>query len=188
MLKIIKQTKHLCPALLLLHGQDYCLWAGGHTFFWLFEGWSQTHVTADEANHVVNKSVNAQCATQVQVWLLIRLCWAVTPLAAQFGPEPRLSQGVWGAVKQACRQEERGRSLSYMLFCGSMDHVSLAPYSSAMSYFSTVNLKHDQNANSSCTNKPLSAMMDSSYRAHWVHQTHCGQNSVAGKWKSKQDQ
>lgn len=138
MLKKIKQTKHLGPALLLPHGQDYCLWAGGHTFFWLLEGWSQTHVTADEANHVVNKGVNAQCATQVQVWLLIRLCWAVTPLAAQFGPEPRLSQGVWGAVKQACRQEERGRSLSYMLFCGSMDHVSLALYSSAMYYSSTV--------------------------------------------------
>lgn len=54
-----KATKHLSPALLLLHGQDYCLWAGGHTFFWLLEGWSQTHVTTDEANHIVNKGVNA---------------------------------------------------------------------------------------------------------------------------------
>lgn len=62
-----KSSNHLCPALLLLHGQDGCLWAGGHTFFWLLEGWSQAHIPADEADHVVNKSMDAQRAAQVQV-------------------------------------------------------------------------------------------------------------------------
>lgn len=62
-----KSSNHLCPALLLLHGQDSCLWAGGHTFFWLLEGWCQAHIPADEADHVVNKSMDAQRAAQVQV-------------------------------------------------------------------------------------------------------------------------
>lgn len=63
----IKFLKHLCPALLLLHRQDYCLRAGGHTLFWLFEGWSEAHISADETDHVVNQGVDAQRATQVQV-------------------------------------------------------------------------------------------------------------------------
>lgn len=64
---IIKVLKHLCPALLLLHRQDYCLRAGGHTLLRLFEGWSETHIPTDETDHVVNQGVDAQRATQVQV-------------------------------------------------------------------------------------------------------------------------
>lgn len=90
---------HLSPALLLLHGQDRRLWAGGHTLFRFLEGRSQTHVAADEADHVVDEGVDAHRAAQVQVRLLIRVRRAVAPLAAQFGPEPGLGQGVRRAVK-----------------------------------------------------------------------------------------
>lgn len=90
---------HLCPALLLFHGQDSRLRAGGHAFLWLLEGWSQAHVTTDEADHVVDESMDAQRAAQVQIRFFIGVSRAVAPLAAQFGPEPGLSQGVWGAVE-----------------------------------------------------------------------------------------
>lgn len=95
---------HLRPALLLLHGQDRCLWAGGHAFFWLLEGWSQAHIPADEADHVVDESMDAERAAQVQVRLFVEVGRAIAPLATQFGPEPGLSQGIWGAVEQTCRR------------------------------------------------------------------------------------
>ena len=92
---------HLGSALLLLHGQDRGLWAGGHALLWLLEGRSQAHVTADVADHVVDEGVDAQRAAQVQVRLFVGVRRAVAALATQLGPEPGLGQGVGGAVEQA---------------------------------------------------------------------------------------
>lgn len=79
---------HLGPVLLLLHSQDGCLRAGGHALLRLLEGRGQANVAADEAHHVVDERVDAQRAAQVQVRLLVGVCRAVAPLAAQLGPEP----------------------------------------------------------------------------------------------------
>lgn len=49
---------HLGAVLLLLHGQDGCLRAGGHAFLWLLEGGGQANVAADEAHHVVYQRVD----------------------------------------------------------------------------------------------------------------------------------
>lgn len=101
---------HLGPVLLLLHGQDGCLRAGGHALLWLFEGRGQANVAADEAHHVVDERVDAQRAAQVQVRLFVGVRRTVAPLAAQFGPEPGFGQGVRGAVEETWGGEETSLS------------------------------------------------------------------------------
>lgn len=103
-------TPDLCAALLLLHSQDSGLRAGGHALLGLLEGRSQPHVPADEAHHVVDESVDAQRAAQVQVGLLVRVGGAVAALAAQLGSEPGLGQRVRRAVEETCRRREKEKT------------------------------------------------------------------------------
>lgn len=103
-------TAHLGPVLLLLHGQDGCLRAGGHALLRLLEGRGQANVAADEAHHVVDKRVHAQRAAQVQVRLFVGVRRAVAPLAAQLGSEPGFGQRVRGAVEKTWRWEETSLS------------------------------------------------------------------------------
>lgn len=93
------ECTYLCSALLLLHGYNNGLWAGGHTLFWFLERRSIPNISTDEVHYVLDECMEPEWLAQIEVWLLVRLRRAVQTLTGWASPKP-ISRRVWRTVEK----------------------------------------------------------------------------------------